>query len=79
MSVKYSTCLKNISTFKALQNIPKLGSLVWKETIIWQPWSPMYICMYGSMWVFASRWIKHDETDVLETEEWELEFQVMFS
>jgi hypothetical protein len=28
MSVKYSTCLKNISTFKALQNIPKLGSLV---------------------------------------------------
>jgi hypothetical protein len=24
---------------KAFQNVPKLGGLVWKQTI-WQPWSP---------------------------------------
>jgi hypothetical protein len=34
MAIKYT----NSVDFKALQNLPKLGFLVWKYTI-WQPWT----------------------------------------
>jgi hypothetical protein len=35
VSIKYT----NIFQFKTLQNLPKFGCLVWKQTI-WQPWTP---------------------------------------
>jgi hypothetical protein len=36
VSIKYT----NISHCKTLQNLPKFGFLVWKQTI-WQPWLPI--------------------------------------
>jgi hypothetical protein len=44
----FQVAIKYINIFqsKALQNLPKLGCLVWKQTI-WQPWLPP-VAEYGS-------------------------------
>jgi hypothetical protein len=52
MVIKY-TCI-----FHTLRNLPKLGFLVWKQTI-WQPWSPSVI-VSGS----GHRWQKSRKLDI---------------
>jgi hypothetical protein len=48
MAVKYSSIFHS----KALQNLPKLGFLVWKQTI-WQPWSAPSFFWSRQGWIFA--------------------------
>jgi hypothetical protein len=57
MALKYI----NIFQSKALQNLPKLGFLVWKETI-WQPWSsgPSQSFEYLPTWQQLSKEFKED-------------------
>jgi hypothetical protein len=54
MAVKYvfQMVIRHTNTFhsKALQNLPKLGFLVWKQTI-WQPWWTRCRCTLFS-WIF---------------------------